>query len=63
LGVIIFGGAAQNFSILQSFNAVPFVVLVELCLIKGKALGSEDGKALGSGICYEQRKEIEQNIY
>jgi hypothetical protein len=34
----------------------PLVLLVEVRLREGKALGSEKGKALGSGLCYEQRK-------
>jgi hypothetical protein len=29
---------------------------------KGKAVGSEEGKVLGSGHCYECRKEAEQRL-
>jgi hypothetical protein len=31
----------------------------EVRLGEGKALGSEKGKDLGSGLCYEYRREIE----
>jgi hypothetical protein len=39
------------------------VLLVEICLKEGKALGSEEGKGLKCGLCYEQRREVEQEIY
>jgi hypothetical protein len=32
-------------------------------LREGKALGIEEGKGLGSGLRYEQRKEFEQGLY
>jgi hypothetical protein len=32
-------------------------------LREGKTLGSEEGKGLGSRLCYEQRKEFEQGLY
>jgi hypothetical protein len=35
------------------------VLLVNVYLRKGKALGSEKGKGLGCGLCYEQRREVE----
>jgi hypothetical protein len=41
----------------------PFVLLVEVCLREDKALGSEKGKDLGSGICYERQREFEQGLY
>jgi hypothetical protein len=31
----------------------PLILLVEMRLTKGKALGSEDGKVLGIELCYE----------
>jgi hypothetical protein len=31
----------------------PFVLLVEVCLREDKALGSEKGRDLGFGLCYE----------
>jgi hypothetical protein len=31
-------------------------------LREGKSLGSEEGKALESGICFEQREEVEQGF-
>jgi hypothetical protein len=37
----------------------PFVLLVEKRLREGKALGSEEGKGLGRGACYEKRNEAE----
>jgi hypothetical protein len=36
-----------------------FVLLVELRLKEGKALGSEGHKGLGIRFCYEQRKGVE----
>jgi hypothetical protein len=35
----------------------PLVFLVDVSLREGKAVGSEKGKVLGSGLCYEQGKE------
>jgi hypothetical protein len=53
----------KNILVLKVPRQCPFVLLVEVCLRKGKALGSEEGKALGSGISYELKKEIEPGLY
>jgi hypothetical protein len=39
------------------------VLLAKVCLKEGKALGSEKGKASGSELCCEQRREVEQGLY
>jgi hypothetical protein len=31
-------------------------------LKEGKALGTEEGKELASGLCYEQRKGVEEGF-
>jgi hypothetical protein len=41
----------------------PLVIVVKVHLKKGKAVGSEEGKGLGSGPCYEHRKETERGFY
>jgi hypothetical protein len=38
------------------------VVLVEICLRQGKALGRENGKMLGSGLRYEQRRKYKPRL-
>jgi hypothetical protein len=38
----------------------PLAVLLVVCLRKGKSLGSEAGKCLGSELCYEYRREVEE---
>jgi hypothetical protein len=38
------------------------ILLVKVVGKEGKALGSEEGKASGSGHFYEQRKEVEQGL-
>lgn len=37
-------------------------VLIKLRLRKGKVLGSEEGKGVRSGLCYEQRNENEERL-
>jgi hypothetical protein len=39
------------------------LVLLEVHLIEGKALGSVEREVLGRGLCYEQRKEFEPGIH
>jgi hypothetical protein len=41
----------------------PFILPTEVRLRKGKAIGSEEGKELGNGLRYEQRKETKQGLY
>jgi hypothetical protein len=52
----------KNILALKVPRQCPFV-LVEVCFRKGKALGSEEGKWLGSGVCFEQRKEVKPGLY
>jgi hypothetical protein len=39
------------------------LVLIEVLLREGEALGSAEGKELGSEFCYEQRREVEREFY
>jgi hypothetical protein len=56
------GGDTQKFSVLEGSQAVcPLVLLVEVRLIKGNALGNEEGKGVKMRT-YEQRGESEQGI-
>jgi hypothetical protein len=41
----------------------PLVLLVEIRLKDGKALGSGKVQVSGYGICYEQRREFWDGIY
>jgi hypothetical protein len=41
----------------------PLALLVHVRLRRGKAVGSEEGKKLGSRFYYEQMKEVEQGLY
>jgi hypothetical protein len=59
---MIFKGGGRNFSVLMALLQFPAFLLVEVRLREGKALGSEAGKVLGYGICYEQRREVEQGL-
>jgi hypothetical protein len=56
-------GCTESFPAFRSFTQCPIVHLVEVYWREGKALRGEEGKDLGSGICYEQRKEAEQRFY
>jgi hypothetical protein len=46
------------FADLKVLKQQRLVLLINVRCTGGKALGSEEGKALGSGICYEHRKEF-----
>jgi hypothetical protein len=39
------------------------VLLIKVVWREGKALGNEEGKALGSGLYYEKRKKVEQRLF
>jgi hypothetical protein len=41
----------------------PIVLAAKACTGVGKALGSEGGKAMGSGMYYEQRRKFLQALY
>jgi hypothetical protein len=57
-------GGARIFSpVLKVPRQCPFVPLIEVCLKKGETLGKEEGKVLGCGIWYEQRREVEPGLY
>jgi hypothetical protein len=50
----------KNSSALKVPRQYPLVLLLaEVRSTGGKLLGSEEGKVLGSGLCYEQRREVE----
>jgi hypothetical protein len=53
-----FKGGTETLSCFEGFGSV----YAPLSCREGKALGNEEGKGLGSGICYEQRKEFEQGF-
>jgi hypothetical protein len=53
------GEVFPDFKVLRQ---CPFFLLIKLRLREGKALGSEEGKGLGSGLCCEQRKENEERL-
>jgi hypothetical protein len=57
------GVEAEHFPVFKAPRQCPLVLLVEEYLREGKALGSEKGKVLGSGHCYEQSREDEEGIY
>jgi hypothetical protein len=48
-----------NFPPLKICRQCPVFPVVERCLREGKSLGSEKGKGLGCGNCYEHRTEAE----
>jgi hypothetical protein len=48
------GGGHKNCLDLKVPRQCPLVLLIEVRLRKGKALGSERGKMLGCGLHYEQ---------
>jgi hypothetical protein len=52
-----------TFSVLKVPRQWPIVLLVEVCLREGKAVRSENGKRSECGLCYEQRREVEQGLY
>jgi hypothetical protein len=52
------GKEKRNFHDSQISRNFPLVLLVEVRLIKGNALGNEEGKVSGSGLCYEKREEV-----
>jgi hypothetical protein len=37
-------------------------LLVEVYLRGGKALGSQEGKVLGNGLCYDEKKDVERGF-
>jgi hypothetical protein len=41
----------------------PFVLPVDVVLLRCNALRSEEGKALGSGHCYEEKREVYKGLY
>jgi hypothetical protein len=53
----------SDFPALNVPRQYPLVLLVEVCLREGEALGIEEGKVLGSGLCYEERREDERQLY
>jgi hypothetical protein len=58
------GGLGRNhFPALEVPRLIPLVLLEEVLSKEGKAFGCEEGKGLGSGLCYEQRREVERGLY
>jgi hypothetical protein len=55
-------GGGKHFSALKVPRRCR-LVLLEVPLREGKALGSEKDNGFGSGLCYEQRRDIEQGHY
>jgi hypothetical protein len=51
-----------NFPVLKAPRQRPLVLLIEVHLTEGKALGNEEGKVLRCGVCYDQRKKLEQGF-
>jgi hypothetical protein len=52
------GKGKRNFHDSQISRHFPLVLLLEVRLIKGNALESEEGKVSGSGLCYEKRAKV-----
>jgi hypothetical protein len=52
----------NNFRALKVPRQCPLVLLVEVHLREGKALGSEKAKVLESGLC-EARRKVEQGLH
>jgi hypothetical protein len=57
------GGGAKKIPALKVPWQCPFVLLVKVDATECKTVESEEGKAMGSGLHYERRKEVEQGIY
>jgi hypothetical protein len=61
--IALYGGEwQQTFPDLKASSECLLVSLTEVPLRGGKALGSEEGKASGSELRYEKRKEFRQRI-
>jgi hypothetical protein len=59
----ILGGIRdRHFPPLQVPRQCPLVIPVQARLGEGKESGSEEGKALGCGLCCEQAIEVEQGL-
>jgi hypothetical protein len=61
-GAIFKGCRQKNFSVLKVLGQCPLDLLAKVRLREGRGLGSEEGKGQGSGICYDQRKEVEPGL-
>jgi hypothetical protein len=59
---ILRGRESEKFPALKIPRQGPHVFPVKAFLREGEALGGEEGKALGSGLCYEQRREVGQRL-
>jgi hypothetical protein len=55
-------GGDKSVSICKISRLCPVVLWTDLRLREGEALGSEEGKMLGSGFHEEQRKRVEQGL-
>jgi hypothetical protein len=53
----------QNLPALKVPRQYLLILLVKVGQREGKALRSEDSQVMGSGLSYEQRKEVEQDLY
>jgi hypothetical protein len=58
-----FGGVGKKYfyPVLKAPRQCPLVILVEVHLREGKALGSQ--KVVLGILCYEQKKEVEPGFY
>jgi hypothetical protein len=59
---ILEGVRDRHFPTSQVPRHCPLVIPVQARLGEDKESGSEEGKALGSGLCYEQVREVEQGL-
>jgi hypothetical protein len=56
-------GRGKKFSpVLKVPRQCPLVFLVDVSLREGKIVGSEKSKVSGSGLCYEQGREVEPGL-
>jgi hypothetical protein len=62
-GTTLGGGGTEKCSAFRVSKECLLVLLVDVPLREGKALGSEESKVFGNGLCYEQTKEFEQGVY
>jgi hypothetical protein len=58
--IIITAAFRKCFAASKVPRQYPFVLLMEVRLREGKAVGSEKGKGLRSKLCYEEMREFEQ---
>jgi hypothetical protein len=58
-----FYGGRQNFPALNVPSQCPLVLPVKIYWRRGRALGREGDKALGNGLCYEYRREVDQSPF